>query len=170
MKLNDRRQRKARHGKDKQGKKMRIPINTHTLGAAALLCFAIIAAICATSFSMGEDGRMGPGSFPLLLSLSLVAVSFLIFIEGVREPSVRVVVAWRPLVCILGSVGTFIVAMTFLGLIPSVFLTVLIGVLADSRARLIPSLVSAGCIAIVCWALFIVGLGLPISAMGIPSS
>jgi hypothetical protein len=138
--------------------------------AAAGAIFLIIGAAFALATSYLEIGsafRMGPGYFPLLLSIILMLLGAIIIASSfaaASEPSGPV--PWRGLVLVLAAPVVFGLTVRKLGLIPAIILTVILAAYASQRSRLwLAGLLSVG-LTVFCLAVFTYGLRLPLRLIG----
>lgn len=137
-----------------------------------LCLFALGTAILsiALTYQVGTATRMGPGYFPMMLGGIMMVLAILITISGFRnagggEP---VEISWRPMFAVLLSVAGFMVGLAFGGLLPAVVLTVAISSLGDSSSRWPGILMLCIVLPIAAWALFSLGLGMPIPLFKAP--
>jgi hypothetical protein len=66
------------------------------------------------------------------------------------------------LIFVTGSLVAFALALETLGLIVSIGLLVGIGALAGADLRLVETVVAGALLAVMSWAIFVIGLGLPL--------
>jgi|SynMetStandDraft_2_1070026.scaffolds.fasta_scaffold01765_8 hypothetical protein len=111
---------------------------------------------------LGTTRRMGAGYFPfvfgvftMVLALATMAGAFLSTERLRRLP-------WRPMVVLCASIFAFVLLLPRVGLVPTVFFTLLLASMADDRGRFIQFLALAAGVSIGAWLIFVVGLGLPI--------
>jgi hypothetical protein len=118
---------------------------------------------------MGSSVRMGPGYFPTILSVLMMALGAVITVQALRAPmqegSVGVL-PWRGLALILGAPIVFGVTLLGLGLGPAVLLVVFATAWASRYAHLRSSGLLALGLAAFCTLLFIRLLGLPLPLIG----
>jgi hypothetical protein len=135
----------------------------------------VVVAIGAGFFAFGrelETGtsfRMGPGYFPTILSLLMVALGAVMTVLAWRAPHQEEAfgqVPWRALALVVGAVVLFGLTLRGLGLAPVLLLVVLATAWASRYASLKSSLPLALGIAAFCALLFIKGLGLPLPLFG----
>ena len=131
-------------------------------------------AIGATTYSIGEGARMGPGYFPLMLGLVLAALgAFIIFEALVVETDDGEKVgpwAWQPLVYILGANlafgvllgGIAKIGLPSMGLVLAIYALVLISSKAGDEFKLRDVLILATILAVGSYLAFIVLLKLQI--------
>lgn len=145
---------------------------------AVALAFGIAAA---TQYSLGTAASIGPGYFPLLLSIVLALLGTAILLQGIRQrahaPKPRAVVAVDRRACralafvLLANVafGVLIGGIPALGLPPqglivSVYAVVFLASLASGEHRTKAALLLATVLALGSCAVFIVAMGLPVPA------
>lgn len=143
--------------------------------AAGLVFIAIAAAFAwaALDVRMGTLLRMGPGYFPLVLSVLLAALGALM-LRGARRPAAPAGpgqgpsfrVAWRPLLLVCGSALFFALTLEGLGLPLTTFATLLIAASASPQFRPAEALLTAAAFAAGAWVVFAMLLGLPFRLAG----
>jgi hypothetical protein len=117
----------------------------------------------------GTSFRMGPGYFPTILSLLMIALGAVMTLLAWRAPPQEGAlgqVPWRGLGLVVGAVVLFGLTLRGLGLAPVLALVVLATAWASRYASWRASLPLALGIAAFCAALFIKGLGLPLPLFG----
>jgi putative tricarboxylic transport membrane protein len=132
-----------------------------------LIGIAAIFAAEVRHLPIGSAFRMGPGYFPLVLSVLLAALGAAIFINGLRVRGEPVgSLPWRGIAFIALPVIFFGGTLKGLGFVPSLAATVLATTFASKRWS-IPSAISiTAALVLLATAIFIYGLGLPISLFG----
>lgn len=116
---------------------------------------------------LGTAVRMGPGYFPLLLTGLLGLLGVIVLINGLRFPGeMPSGIAWRGLIILTVSVVFFGFAVRPLGFMPAVIISVFLSALASQKFRLTTALSITAVMAVFAWAVFIKGLGLPLSLVG----
>jgi uncharacterized membrane protein len=137
--------------------------------AAGAIFFAIGAAFAlgARSLEIGSAFRMGPGYFPLLLSVILMLLGAIIIASSFASQNQPLgPVPWRGLVLVLSAPVVFGLSVRKLGLVPAIVLTVVLAVYASRRSRLWLAAAMAAGLTIFCLAVFSYGLGLPLPLLG----
>ena len=112
---------------------------------------------------------MGPGYFPRVLCGLLVAIGLFVAVRGLiagGEAPERLI--WRPLLLITLAIVAFAALITTAGLAPAAFAVVLIGAMGGPEFRVLEGLVLAVLLAGAAVALFILGLGMPLSIFSLP--
>jgi len=134
------------------------------------LLFLVIAGIFGygvLELPIGTAFRMGPGYFPLVLTLLLAALGLVILINGLRVPGAPIgAVPWRGIFLITLPVIFFGATLKGLGFIPSLAITVFGTTLATRLWGLAYAVVTTAALVAFCWAVFVWGLGLPLSPFG----
>jgi len=118
---------------------------------------------------MGSSFRMGPGYFPTILGLLMVALGALLALlawRGPAEEGAFAHVPWRGLGLIVGATLLFGAALRGLGLAPLLVLVVLATAWASRYARWRSAVPLALGLALFCSVLFIQLLGLPLPLLG----
>jgi uncharacterized membrane protein len=137
--------------------------------AAGAIFFAIGAAFAlgARGLETGSAFRMGPGYFPLLLSVILMLLGAIIIASSFASQNQPLgPVPWRGLVLVLAAPVVFGLSVRKLGLAPAIVLTVVLAVYASRRSRLWLAAAMAAGLSIFCLAVFSYGLGLPLPLLG----
>lgn len=125
------------------------------------------AVLISSEYPMGTAGRMGPGYFPTVLGGILVIIGLItlgrsFFIQG--EPLGKLVI--KELALVMAAIVIFGFIVRGAGIMPSVFVLVMLSSLASIRFRLLPMLAMAIGSSIFCWVVFVYFLGLPLQAFG----
>ncbi len=121
----------------------------------------------ALGLEMGSTLRMGPGYFPMLLSVLLVLLGLAICINSFRQMHIAVEpYAWRGMVFILGAPVFFGLTVRGLGFVPSIFLTTLLAAFAGLKLRPLQAVLLAAAVTLFCTLVFSVALGLPFRRFG----
>lgn len=127
------------------------------------MAFGVAALVMAQSYPLGTAARMGPGYFPRLLGILLVALGAVQSLIGFRAKSdERLELHWRPLFILLISVGLFILVAPRLGLVAAGLALVFVSSFASPEFRLRQALVIGAFLGVAAAALFIYGLGVPL--------
>lgn len=137
------------------------------ISGTVFLCCGVGFMIMALEHRLGTASEMGPGYFPLILSLFLIAVGFSLmvrafFISSVTEVAPRL----RPILMImLGLVG-FSLLVRPLGFPAAVFAGTLTSAYGGDKFRWTSGLLLSCGLAIFCTVVFVKGLGLPFPVLG----
>jgi hypothetical protein len=127
------------------------------------MAFGLAALLIARSYPVGVASRMGPGYFPRILGILLLALGALLSVCGIRyggEP--MSVWRWRPLCIILLSVWVWGVAAQWLGLVFASLALVFLSSVASEEFGWKATLVSSAIQAASVVAVFVYGLGVPL--------
>ncbi|GHG35497.1 tripartite tricarboxylate transporter TctB family protein [Paracoccus aerius] len=125
--------------------------------------------LSARALPFGSSGKMGPGYFPIILSVILIALGGALAIAALRRSSSEGSfghIAWRGVLLVVGAVIFFGLAMEGLGLAPALFAVVLAAAAASRYARVRTGLPLAIGLAAFCSLLFIKALGMPMPLVG----
>ena len=113
-------------------------------------------------YSFGTARRMGPGYFPVILSVGLIAMGLVMALRGAIKPGPPFQVGrLRPPVAILGSIVLFALTISSVGFLPAAFLGVMVGALATREFRWLEMTLFALCSTAAAALLFVHLLGLP---------
>jgi hypothetical protein len=144
-------------------------INRKDLGAAAI--FALIGGFFAIDslrkLRIGSAVSMGPGYFPILLSIILLLFAALITLQSYRtRRSAFGVWPWRGIVLILGAPVIFCITIRALGLLPATFLTALLSAFASTKMKSHVAIILSLAIAVFSCLVFIWGVAMPVPVFG----
>lgn len=122
----------------------------------------------AFGLEMGTSLRMGPGYFPMVLSVVLFLLGGLILLKAFGRPDEAPFgkIAWRGILFILPAPIFFGLTVRGLGFVPALFITTLIASQASVRMRPLPALLLAVIVTILSTLIFSYGLGLPFRRFG----
>jgi hypothetical protein len=135
------------------------------IAGAGLSVFGLAAAAFALSkYSMGTISRMGPGMMPVSLGLILAFFGLAIFVPALSRRGPSIDPKFRSLTALSISIICFALMIDTLGLVPAVFSAVVIATLAEKLISLKSAVILGAALSLVTWAIFILGLGLPIAA------
>lgn len=126
------------------------------------LFFGAVATFFANDYPMGTALRMGPGYFPKVLGLLLLALGAITCATGLalRGEAVERLRA-RPLILILAAVGAFALLIEPAGIIVSTALSVALATLATAESRVREVVVLLIVLLAIAVGVFTYGLGLP---------
>lgn len=146
-------------------------VNKKDLGAGAIfILFGLgYGSTALTSLPIGSALNMGPGYFPVALSLVLLGLGLLIAGRGFIDTEDRLPfgdVPWRGIILLTAAVIFFATFVESLGMLPGVFISTFIATLANRHVKLAESLISSFCIAVFCTVVFVYGIGLPLPVIG----
>jgi hypothetical protein len=138
------------------------------LAGAVFIAFGLAFAVTASTYEIGSALRMGPGFFPLVLGGILVVLGVLIAVTGyvAADGGEIGTVPWRALVLLLTAIFFFGFTVRGLGLVPALFLSVLLAALAGRNARIVPSAVIAASLTALSVLVFVYALQLRLALVG----
>ena len=113
------------------------------------------------AYALGTAARMGPGYFPRILGLLLIALGLALALRALRldgSPIPRFV--WRPLLVVLGSVLAFGLMVNHVGVVVSTIFLIVAASAASHEFRLRESLISGVALAALAVGVFVIGLKL----------
>jgi hypothetical protein len=119
------------------------------------------------NLALGTSIRMGPGYFPLILSVLLVILGAATLFQAVnRSDESWGSVPWRGLIFILSGPIAFGVAIQELGLVPSLVIIAFITSFASQRMTVPMAIALTAGLTLFCVAIFHWGLGMPVPLFG----
>jgi Tripartite tricarboxylate transporter TctB family len=138
------------------------------LAGAFFILFGLAFVIGALGYTVGTPLRMGPGYFPLALGIALLVLGGVIavkgFVAGEGEPVGGI--ALRPVILIVAAFLFFGIAVRGLGVVPTLFVTVLVAALARERTGPLGALLTAIGLTVASVLIFIVALQLRVPLWG----
>ncbi|WP_188848963.1 tripartite tricarboxylate transporter TctB family protein [Aureimonas glaciei] len=122
----------------------------------------------ATNYEMGRAIRMGPGFIPMALAVILGVLGIAVALAGTVQHAEAEAgpVAWRGIVLVCVALVIFGAYGKSLGLVPVVFVCSLITALASTRNTLFGSAAISAALAVLCWLVFKLGLGMSLPTVG----
>jgi hypothetical protein len=131
------------------------------IAIAAIFMFGLFKLPIGTAF------RMGPGYFPMVLTILLWLFGLAVLINGLRVEGPPVdAIPLRALTLIVLPIVFFGLTLRGLGLVPSLTITVLATTLAARNWNPAAAVATTFVLVVTCIAIFAVGLGLPLSLFG----
>jgi hypothetical protein len=138
------------------------------LAGGVFIAFGLAFAIGALGYNVGTPLRMGPGYFPLSLGIVLIVLGGVIvakgFVAGEGEPVGGL--AWRPIILIVAAFIFFGVTVRGLGVVPALFVTVLVAALAREGTSPFMALITAVSLTVTSVLVFIIALQLRLPLWG----
>lgn len=134
---------------------------------ALYVAFGVAAILIGRDYEMGTATRMGPAYFPsvlggLLLLIGVISIAHSFFVAGAPIGKF----AFKPLFLITAAALAFGAIVRYAGLVPAVFILVLVGALASRRFRCWPTIALAAGLVVFSAAVFVKGLGVPLPLFG----
>ena len=140
---------------------------TNGLCGAIFVAVGLLFGYQAWNLEIGTAFRMGPGYFPLALSLVLIALGVIVVVQATRVGGEPIgPIAWRGMLFILPAPIFFGLTVRGLGFLPSIFLTALIASFASTRMKPLSALLLSAGVTLFSYAVFSEGLGLPFQRFG----
>jgi hypothetical protein len=130
--------------------------------------FGLAFALTSLTYDIGTPLSMGPGFFPLVLGGILVVLGVAIAITGfvAGEGGELGTVPWKALVLLLAAIVFFGFTVRDLGLVPALFVSVLLAAFAGRGIRVVPALVIAASLTALSVVIFVVALQLRLALIG----
>lgn len=139
------------------------------LAGGAFVAFGLVFVIGSLAqLEVGTTFNMGPGYFPLALGVLLVVLGLLVVGEGLRAAEARPIglIPWRAALLIGVALLFFGLTVRGLGLLPALFVAVLLAAFAAGRTSLKMVFgITVGLTAL-CLVIFVVALRLPLQLFG----
>ncbi|MGC4027145.1 MAG: tripartite tricarboxylate transporter TctB family protein [Mesorhizobium sp.] len=146
-------------------------MNSFTFDKTNLACGALLAAVGiffavqSLSMEIGSTFRMGPGFFPLALSIILIVLGVVILVQATRvEGEPLGAIAWRGMAFILPAPIIFGLTVRSLGFVPAIFIAALVASFASHKMSVVAAVVLSVCVTVFSYVVFLWGLGLPYQA------
>jgi hypothetical protein len=145
----------------------KVDLRELTSGVLLILVAAAFATSALRNLSLGSAGSMGPGYFPLMVTVPLAAIGLIIAARAfghadTPQPMIR------PLAFVLVSAAPIAFALTIkgLGLLGAVALTVLVSAWASKAMTVRTALLATTVLAALCVVIFYYLLRIPVSLIG----
>ncbi|GAB4521950.1 MAG: hypothetical protein Tsb0019_23590 [Roseibium sp.] len=130
-------------------------------GGLLLFVLSVVFMVGGWQLGLGVPTRLGTGAFPFATGAVLAVLAFLIVVAERKGDGLAERPDWIGLLAIAASLAVFALVVERLGLVPGVFLTVIVASLPD-RSLSLPGKALLGLIvAFGCWGIFIELLNLP---------
>lgn len=144
---------------------MRIRSSRDFFSGLMFLAVGASFSIGATGYSIGTAARMGPGFFPFWLGLILAGLGAVLMVLAASPRCARDRVerfGWKAITLVLGAVVFFGLALAKLGLLLTLAIAVMISSLAGYEHRWKEAILGAAVLTVLCYALFVWLLRLPL--------
>ena len=148
---------------------MALNASRNDLAAGAIfVAFGAYFAFEAMNYQFGTPFRMGPGFMPVVLGGILVALGVAIAAKGFGRVDTDPAPPWpwRGLALVLGTILFFAVTVRGLGFVPVVLISAFASAMSSTRNSPLASLVIAIGLCVLCYLIFVVGLGLLVPRFG----
>ena len=139
------------------------------LAGLIFIGFGLGFGIAGLNYDLGTALRMGPGYFPVVLSIIMVLLGLAIVVQSLGSGPDEVpldAISWRGTTLILGGLVFFGVTIRGLGLVPSLFVTILMSALASRHTSVLLAVIIASVLTAMCVAIFPWALGVPLPLFG----
>lgn len=131
------------------------------------IALSLLFGISASGLQLGNARQMGPGYFPLMLSIALGILGVIVTIIGLRKEGDRPSgTNIRGTILVTLAVVVFALGVRPIGLVPTVLASSLLFSLAGHEFRPVSAVVASLVLALGSWAVFIVGLRMPWTPFG----
>lgn len=124
--------------------------------------------IAAGEYPMGTGARMGPGYFPIVLGVLLLAFGLACLVRSVLQDGAPIgAIAWKPLALVTLATVLFGLLLPVLGLVVALFVLALVSASASAMFGFDPRAL-AGLVVLVaaCALVFVTALGVPLPLLG----
>lgn len=128
------------------------------------MAFGAAGAWFSREFVFGTLTNMGPGFLPVVLSWLMIAVGALVTARSfaLRGPAIQPS-AGRPQILIIVAIALFALLIERVGLLPTVFVVLLVASYASAEVRLWDSILLAAGMSVACYLVFVRMLSLPLN-------
>lgn len=142
---------------------MRIPVAKDFWAGLMFIGFGVLFAWASSKYSLGRAGRMGPGYFPLALSVVLLGLGLVVALRSLMASSEPVsgLRIW-PLAALTAAIVVFGVGIEPIGLVAAVPLATVIAARAGPEFRWLEVAGLAVALVVFSAIVFVYGLGLPL--------
>ena len=138
---------------------MRIQDKKEFLAGLTLVGFGLAALLIARNYRMGTAFRMGPGYFPVMLSILLMGIGTLVAGLALRSGSVTLPkLAWRPTLIVTAAIVLFGLLINGTGLLLTTLILVGASRLARPGYAWVETAILSAVLAAICAAVFSFGL------------
>lgn len=136
------------------------------VSGGVLLAAGLVISFFAWGYPKGSVNQMGPGFIPQTVGVLISLLAIAIIVVDLRDRALERpgAIQWRGLCFVSASIIVFALLVEPAGLVPSMFLAVLLSMFADDQAKPLTVLIYAILASAAGWLLFLVGLELPIPA------
>lgn len=142
---------------------MRLPVKREIAAGTVLLAMSLPLGYMSFDMEVGDPARMGPGFFPLILSILLMSIGLHQFFAGLFRGADPMVASRDELIAlgaVLAALIVFALTIAPLGFIVAGFLSTIVAQVGGTDVRLAKVGVVSAAVTVLCWGVFIMGLGL----------
>ncbi len=140
---------------------------TALLSGALFVAFGLAFFLIGSDYSFGTARQMGAGYFPSVLAVLLMILGvFVVFFGHEDDEETKAPINFKGLILIPVAVVLFGLTVRGLGVMPAVFVSVLVCAFATPRFKWRPAVLLALALSVFCAAVFVKGLGIPLPILG----
>ncbi len=136
------------------------------IACGAIAVFGIAALMIGLDYQLGSLRSMGPGFFPVASAILVILLSGATAYETFRAEPVARDVAWRPIIFVSLGIIVWTQLVDRVGFAPAMVALIFISSLAKSPFRPVSLLLMTVFLITAGWAIFILGLGMPLTLFG----
>jgi hypothetical protein len=149
------------------GSRLRIDVKELAAGLLLIVVAALFAASALRNLKLGTANAMGPGYFPVMITIPLAAIGLFIAARSIgrtTEPQLLI----RPIALLLVLAAPVIFAFTIqgLGFLPAVALTVLVAAWGSRNMTVRTAVIVTVALAVLCTVIFYYLLRMPVQLVG----
>ncbi|MBJ3783186.1 tripartite tricarboxylate transporter TctB family protein [Devosia sediminis] len=148
---------------------MALNVSKNDLASGAMfIAFGAYFVLESTRYEFGTPFRMGPGFMPVVLGAVLVALGLAVAAKGFGKPDDEAPAPWpwRGIALVLGTIVFFAATIRGLGFIPVVLISGFATAMSSTRNSILQALVIAVGLCVLCYAIFVFGLGMLVPMFG----
>lgn len=128
---------------------------------------SIFFGVVGAQYPLGTAFRMGPGFFPVALSLLLALLGIIVLVSGFTTRGTSFgTIPWLGMTLVLGAPVIFGTTVRTIGIVPAVAIVVFLGTTATRSVSVLNGLITSAVISAFCYLIFVRALGLQLSAFG----
>ncbi len=131
------------------------------IGGIFLFALSIVFMVGGWQLGLGVPTRLGTGAFPFITGAVLAVLSVFICIAERKGEGLAEIPDWVGLLAIAAALAIFAMTVDLIGLIPGVFITVIVASLPDRSLSYGGKALLGITVALACWGIFIKVLNLP---------
>ncbi|GGF07834.1 tripartite tricarboxylate transporter TctB family protein [Stappia taiwanensis] len=133
-------------------------------GGLLIAAIGLLFLLGAREMPLGSLRNMGPGMFPTALSVvAIIAGLAIAALEVLRNAEAAMTFDLRALACVGGAIALYAVLMESAGLLATTVIAVFLLAAAPQRFRPMETLLVGVGLSVFTWAVFVKGLGMPLS-------
>ncbi|MBL4807501.1 MAG: tripartite tricarboxylate transporter TctB family protein [Rhodobacteraceae bacterium] len=136
------------------------------IACGAIAVFGIAALMIGLDYQLGSLRSMGPGFFPVASAILVIVLSAATAYETYRAEPVARDVVWRPIIFVSLAIIVWTQLVDRAGFAPAMVALIFISSLAKSPFRPVSLLFMTVFLIVAGWAIFILGLGMPLTLFG----